>query len=79
MLDLILESTEENVHVYKYYPESGELFGLVTIDQNGDAEIKQLSSHPYDEFKKYAFHALRRLREYHKHQDFKQKDLVAWG
>lgn len=81
MLNLILHQIADGIYVYKYFPESKDIYGVVSIDAySGKTEIKQLSTHPFDKVtKNYALHAINRLRKYRKEDEYKEEDFVAWG
>ncbi len=71
----LIEITDEFAR-YKYYPEQSKTFGIVSLNlktlQRGFDKIHE----EYDTC--YAAHAVRRIEEYQRNNNFKEKDLVAW-
>jgi hypothetical protein len=78
---LIIHKHEEkdDVVVYRFYPE-GELegdYGLISINKiSGEVDMVFAPNKYFDHFGRRGFP---RLREYQRNQEYKQKDLIAWG
>ncbi|PCF48458.1 hypothetical protein [Staphylococcus delphini] len=81
MLDLILVSKDEKSVTYNYYPNGSEKSGRVTIGIN-DLEIINHELSEYEKFyetRKYLGHAIHRIKENIKINEFPETELVAWG
>ena len=74
---IYLENVTEERIKYRYYPESKEKFGIVSlIRKSRERVIDKLCES--DKSKIYAFHALRCLEEYQKKNEYPEKDLLMW-
>ncbi len=67
--------TDEKVS-YRYYPECGENFGIVSLMRKTDAVIHDK---PYTDYSgMYARQAIYRMRKYNEAGKFPERATVAW-
>ncbi len=76
MVKIELLELTENVARYKYFPESSEEYGIVTLNRKtGQGEFEKLVRHYMTS---YAAHALKQIAKYQQNGDFLQKDIIMW-
>ena len=73
---LRLELLTENKVSYRYYPEGGDEYGIVSLMRKTGKRIHDLFCP--DAISSYAGQAWRRLEEYQTKNHFPEEDLVAW-
>ena len=71
----LLELTDEKV-TYRYHPEGGKEYGIVSLMRKTGERIHEKPCP--DSLTSYAFHALDRLEDYQKMGEFPEKGLVFW-
>lgn len=61
---------------YKYFPEDSSEYGIVALDRKtGRREFeKVVSGYGLN----YAAHAIRRIEEFQKNEEFQERDTVVW-
>ena len=69
------ELTDEKV-TYRYYPENGEDFGIVSINRKTGQRFHDMPCPGVASL--YAGQAWHRLDEYNRKSNFPEKALVAW-
>lgn len=76
MVKIELMELTSGIVRYKYFPEDSKEYGIVMLDRKtGERHFEKVTE---DYGMKYAAHALKRVEEYRKHDDYLQKDIVAW-
>ena len=76
MVKIELIKLTEGLAIYRYYPEKSNKGGIVSLDRKtGERRLDEVAS-GYGT--NYAAHALRRIEEYHRNNDFLEKDIIAW-
>lgn len=76
MEDLKLESLTDEIVSYRYYPEGGEKYGIVSLNRKTGERIHDLPCP--DTISSYAGQAWMRLEEYQSKNYFPEKALVMW-
>ncbi len=75
MLRLELISNTLNEVIYNYSPEGKEEYGIVSVSlSTGEPEIRKLS--PNDEYIRYLFRAITRIKKYIVEKDFRR--VISW-
>ncbi|WP_425254831.1 hypothetical protein [Mammaliicoccus sciuri] len=79
MLVLILVRKDEKSVTYDYYPNNEKVSGRITISID-DCEVLFAKNTEYDEgTNNFLGHAIYRVTENIKNNEFPETDLVAWG
>lgn len=77
MLRLELVDNTKEEAVYHYFPEGKEKYGMISVNKNtGELSVEKIAVN--DEYKKYLFHAISRIRKFFSENRFLEKDVVAW-
>ena len=76
MEDIKLELLTEEKVSYRYYPEGGEKYGIVSLNRKTGERIHDMPCP--DTMSMYAGQAWRRLEEYQRENNFPEKALVMW-
>lgn len=76
MEDLELELLTEDKVSYRYYPEGGKEYGIVSLDRKTGQRIHDKFCP--DTISLYAGQAWRRLEKYQRENRFPEKDMIAW-
>ena len=77
MLRLELIGNTSNEVIYNYSPEGKEEYSIVSVSlSTGEPEIRKFS--PNDEYSRYLFCAITRIKKYIVEKDFPESDIVAW-
>lgn len=76
MEDIKLELLTEERVSYRYYPEGGEEYGIVSLDRKTGKRIHDLPCP--DTISSYAGQAWRRLEEYQREGNFPEKAMIMW-
>ena len=76
MEDIKLELLTEEKVSYRYYPECGEKYGIVSLMRKTGERVHDLPCP--DTISMYAGQAWRRLDKYQKENHFPETDIVAW-
>lgn len=77
MVRLIKKEEKHNTVIYEYYPENTDNCGVIVFDKKtleGDIERKADT----DRFSRYAFKAIKKLKEFAKDGKFQDSALMAW-
>ena len=78
MLDLKLIEKKKNRVIYNYYPENEKIFGTIEI-RIDDLEVIQANRSDYDkDTSTYLGHAIYRVSENIKNNEYPETQLVAW-
>lgn len=76
MVKIELMKLTEEFAIYRYHPENSDESGIVSLNRKtGERELNEVVS---DYGMNYAAHALRRIGEYQRNNEFLEKDIVAW-
>ena len=73
---LELELLTEDKVSYRYYPEGGQEYGIVSLDRQTGQRIHDLPCP--GSISAYAGQAWRRIEEYQRDNNFPERGLVAW-
>lgn len=73
---LELELLTDDIVSYRYYPEGGKEYGIVSLNRK-TGDVNHDVPCP-DSISLFAIQAWQRLEEYHEKNRFPEKDLVAW-
>lgn len=77
MLELILNSDDNDFVEYSFYPEKRTEFGVVKVNKNtGNVDIKKRADG--DECDIYLRHAIASLLKYQKSNEYPERDTIAW-
>ena len=76
MEELKLESLTDEIVSYRYYPEGGEEYGIVSLNLKTSERILDLLCPDWPS--SYAGQAWMRLEEYQSKNYFPEKALVMW-
>lgn len=76
MEDIKLELLTDEKVSYRYYPEGGERYGIVSLNRKTGERIHDLPCP--DTISSYAGQAWRRLEEYQRKNHFPEKSLIMW-
>lgn len=72
----LVDNTNDKV-VYNYFPEGKEEYGIVSVNKNtGNLNVEKIAVN--DEYKRYLFHAMSRIRKSFSENRFSEKETVAW-
>ena len=72
----LVDNTNDKV-IYNYFPEGKEEYGIVSVNKNtGDLNVEKIAVN--DEYKRYLFHAMSRIRKFFSENRFSEKETVAW-
>lgn len=72
----LVEVTSDRV-TYRYYPNGGKVFGIVSLMRKTGERILD-SPIPEGFWIEYASHAWRAMETYHETEHFPETDLIAW-
>jgi hypothetical protein len=73
---VLIEKTSEKV-LYRYYPEGGSDFGVVSFDKKSNTcSIITLSDK--DKHQRYAMKLFSKIREFAKDDAFDTQGIIAW-
>ena len=70
-----LEFLSDDKVSYRYYPEGGDEYGIVTLMRKTDEVIHDKV---YDVSGMYKWQAVNRMQEYNETGEFPKKAMVAW-
>ena len=77
MLKFTLVENKEGNALYKYFPEGGADYGIVSFNEKtGDASIETLAKN--DKHGRYAMKLFKRIREMASKEAFEKEGIVAW-
>lgn len=77
MLRLKLVEITNSKVVYNYYPESYVSYGTIVIDIT-NAEVLSVTIAKDDTFEIYMNHAISKVEEFVKNNDYPEEQTVAW-
>ena len=77
MLKFTLVENKQGKVLYKYFPEGGADFGIVSVNEKTfDASIETLAKN--DKHGRYAMKLFKRIREMESKGTFEKEGIVAW-
>lgn len=77
MLKFIMLERNENNVLYRYFPEGGSDYGIVSFNEKtGDVSIETAAKN--DKHQRYALKMFKRIREMASNGSLEKEGIVAW-